>query len=166
MFQITTLCTVTPVKAGIFNTNDYCINCIYNDYVKHKFTIWKTLIYFILYTSYLLNVQFLILMCRSPLQQHLHSVLTWSHVLMVCDNLHVTPEIKISILIYYYNIWKPQWGRNISINCKLRWLNTLNIKGKTGKVKWKKMLKRMEECHTYLTHVCRHHWSRENSVKR
>ena len=28
------------------------------------------------------------------------------------------------------------------------------------------MLKRMEECDTYLTHVCRHHWSRESPVKR
>ena len=28
------------------------------------------------------------------------------------------------------------------------------------------MLKRKEECDTYLTHVCRYHWSRESPVKR
>ena len=28
------------------------------------------------------------------------------------------------------------------------------------------MLKRREECNTYLTHVYRHHWCRENPVKR
>ena len=30
----------------------------------------------------------------------------------------------------------------------------------------KTMLKRREECNTYLTHVYRHHWSRESPVKR
>ena len=28
------------------------------------------------------------------------------------------------------------------------------------------MLKRREECDAYLTHVCRHHWSRKSPVKR
>ena len=30
----------------------------------------------------------------------------------------------------------------------------------------KKKLERREECDSYLTHVCRHHCSRENLVKR
>ena len=29
----------------------------------------------------------------------------------------------------------------------------------------KKMLKRREECHTYLTHVCRHYWGIKSPVK-
>ena len=28
------------------------------------------------------------------------------------------------------------------------------------------MSKRREECNTYLTHICRHHWSRKSLVKR
>ena len=33
-------------------------------------------------------------------------------------------------------------------------------------MKWYKMLKRREEWDTYLTHVCRYHWSRKSPVKR
>ena len=43
---------------------------------------------------------------------------------------------------------------------------SINIKGKTGQVKCQTMLERREECDTYLTHVCRHQCSIENSVKR
>ena len=35
-----------------------------------------------------------------------------------------------------------------------------------GAIYDKKMLKRREECNTYLTQVCRHHCNRENPVKR
>ena len=44
--------------------------------------------------------------------------------------------------------------------------NSINIKEKPGKMKLYKMLKRREECDTYLTRVCRHHWSRETPVER
>ena len=40
------------------------------------------------------------------------------------------------------------------------------ISWKPGKVKWWNMLKTREECDTYLTHVCRHHCSVEDLVKR
>ena len=37
---------------------------------------------------------------------------------------------------------------------------------KTWKGKMIKNVKRREECNTYLTHVCRYHWSRKSPVKR
>ena len=39
-------------------------------------------------------------------------------------------------------------------------------KRKTWKFEMIKILKRREECNTYLAHVCRHHCSRESLVKR
>jgi hypothetical protein len=42
----------------------------------------------------------------------------------------------------------------------------INIKEKPGKVKWlKNMLKWRKECDTYLTTICRHHWSRQITMK-
>ena len=52
----------------------------------------------------------------------------------------------------------------ICLGCR-NWSN-FNIKGKPGKVKWWNMLKRRNECDTYLTHVCRHRWSKESLAER